>query len=85
MADLDLPDLLKYPCVMDLYRQNQASNFKLQETQSKLTEIAEKSLSLHDKNDELRNRVQSLESELSESRLKVNSLSTELQSLQVNL
>lgn len=81
----DLPELLKHPCVMDLYRQNQTSQIKLQEAQSKVSEFAEKSLFYQDKNLALQNKVVSLESELSASQLKVNSLSTELQSLQVNL
>ena len=83
---LQLADLLKYPCVMELYRQNlalQSSQIKLQENQSKLAEFAEKSLALQDKNQMLQKQLQSLESELSESQLKVNTLSTELQSLQV--
>lgn len=83
----DLPELLKHPCVMELYRQNQAlqsSQIKLQETQSKLAEMAEKSFNLQDKNLALQNKLLSLESELSAAKIKVSTLSTELQSLQVN-
>jgi len=76
----DLPNLLKHPCVMDLYRQNQA----LQSSQIKLQEIAEKSFALQDKNLTLQNRLLSVESELSEAKQKVNSLTAELQILQAN-
>jgi chromosome segregation ATPase len=82
--NMELPELLKHPSVMELYRQNQAllsSQIKLQETQSKL---AEKSFALHDKNQALQDQIHTLESELSASQLKVKMLSTELQSLQVN-
>jgi hypothetical protein len=82
----ELPNLLRHPCVMDLYRQNQAlqsSQIKLQETQSKLADFAEKSLTLQDKNQALQLQLQSLQSELSASELKVQTLSTELQTLQV--
>lgn len=72
-----LPELLKRPCVMDLFRQNQA----LQSSQIKLQE---KSFALHDKNLALQSEVLSLESELNVTKQKVHSLSTELQSLQVN-
>ena len=83
MTTDDLPELLKHPCVMELYRQNQAlqsSQIKLQESQSK---FAEKSLALQERNISLQNQLVTLESELSASQLKVNTLSTELQSLQV--
>jgi hypothetical protein len=76
----DLSELLKYPCVMELYRQNQA----LQSSQIKLAEIAEKSFNLQDKTVALQSQVLSLESELSAEKLKVNVLSTELRSLQIN-
>jgi hypothetical protein len=86
--NVELPDLLKHPCVMELYRQNQAlqsSQIKLQENQSKLAEFAEKSFALQDKNLALQNQLHSLESELTAEKLKVNALSTELQSLRVNI
>ena len=84
----DLPELLKHPCVMELYRQNQAlqtSQIKLQETQSKLAEFAKKSIALQEKNAVLQNQISSLESELSAAKMKANALSTEIHSLQVNL
>src|SRR5271156_4130656 len=66
----DLPNLLKHPCVMDLYRQNQALQnlqMKLQETQNKLTE---KSFALQDKNQALQSQVVTLESELTTAKQK---------------
>ena len=76
----DLPNLLKHPYVMDLYRQNKA----LQSSQIKLQEIVEKSFTLQDKNLTLQSKLLSVESELSEAKQKVNSLTTELQILQAN-
>jgi hypothetical protein len=84
MSELELPELLKHPCVMDLFRQNQAlqqAQIKLQNTHSTLTED---SIALRKRNDALQNHLLSVESELTVSKQKIHTLTTELHSLQVN-
>ena len=72
-----LPDLLKHPSVMSLWRQNQA----LQMSQNKLTDTV---ASLQQNNMALQGKVHSLSMELSAANQKVGTVTAELQSLQVN-
>jgi predicted nuclease with TOPRIM domain len=73
----ELPELLKHPSVMSLWRQNTA----LQMSQNKLTDTVS---SLQQNNIALQSELRSLTDELSAANQKVSTVMAELQSLQVN-